>query len=176
MDTNNKIIVSAVLILAISFVAFNFVGLTGKSVANCQKSWATVTPSLGMAGDKFHIEFYSPKDVPGYPSANGFRMPVEIYRLREDGKLGERVDTFRTLDGGCYNTCDSGSVYLRTIGRFRSGDKWEDGKYAVVGEDLCNYGEYGPISTHENSIFATFRIEGTKVSSGDVSDKVKGDF
>ena len=127
METDNKILISAVLIIGIAiFASFLNTGLSGRATSDCEPPSAIATPKSGPAGSEFMIS------VSGY-----YSNPVDITRC-SDGSI---VETFtRTcIDDGTSNTVckNGGEATVKTLSRDVS-TVWQDGFYCVRVRDLCS--------------------------------------
>lgn len=149
MHHDNKILISAILILGIALVSLNLFGISGNIGTNvqCEKSWATVSPTVGKAGDNFNIQFYSSPDKAGV-NYNGIAMPIKI----NQGSNGPVIANYVRIDGCQGSTCDGGSITLNTASRSRN-TVWQDNTYYVSAIDRC---------TNDREILTSFTIKGSR--------------
>ena len=153
MERDNKILVSAILIISIALFASSLpLGISGKAVKrDCSLSVATVSPSVIYPGDTLRIDFSSSSEATPGADYNGIELPVYLNRAPPgiSCENGERVDSFRKLDGCNGNTCDAGSITVKTFSKEVSGT-WLPGQYCVTAIDRC---------TQERRIFTTFNLQ-----------------
>src|SRR3989344_4109223 len=139
MDKDHKILIIAFLLLGISLFASQFQAISGKAIKrDCQIASAAVTPRVGKPGDLFEINFFSNIESAFGADYNGIELPVYINRAPpgKDCSIGERVDSFRKLDGCNGNNCESGRISLITLPKEVS-PLWLPGEYCITAIDRC---------------------------------------
>ena len=152
MERDNKILISAVLIIGIALFASFSDNISGKAIKReCSLSTAIVSPAIIHPGDTFRIDFSSSSESNAGADYNGIELPIYLNRapFGVSCENGERVDSFRKLDGCNGNNCDSGSLTVKTFQKEVSGT-WLPGEYCVTAIDRC---------TQERRIFTIFTIQ-----------------
>ena len=142
MQHENKVILSAILVLGVAMLSFSFLNFTGNTV-NCVESSAVAHPSIINSGEIVTVE------VKG---GEGFYEEVRVFRrsLDRNGNIVDNRISFTAKDacGGKYK-CDDASFKIQTL----PGDQskiWVDGQdYVVKLKDVC---------TQEFTIETEFRI------------------
>ncbi|MBI2498634.1 hypothetical protein HYV88_00155 [Candidatus Woesearchaeota archaeon] len=140
MQQENKILLSAVLVLGVAMLSSSFLNLTG-NIVNCKESIATAIPNEINLGDSVTVNVGSGK---------GFYEEARVYKRNLD-RNGKAVDskisvTMRNICGGEYK-CKSGSSKIQT---YSQSDVWESNQdYVIKLKDVC---------TGDFTIEAPFRI------------------
>lgn len=116
MEKDNKILISAFLIVGLGIFASSLnIGISGRTIDNCEIPQATVNPKTIAAGESVKIDFT------GY-----LKSPADI--TSSDGRL---VETITRPCFGEGNVCDEGGSFeIKTLSRERS-SIWQDGSYCV---------------------------------------------
>lgn len=116
MEKDNKILISAILIIGIAVFASSLnTGISGRATGSCLLPVATVNPGTIAAGGTVRVDFT------GY-----IKSPADI--VTEDGRL---IETITRPCFGQGNVCkDGGSFEVKTLSRKLS-TKWQDGVYCV---------------------------------------------
>ncbi len=136
MEKDNKVLISAILIIGIAiFASLLTSNISGKAISkrDCSPAWASVTPKEGIAGTIFTISFDSePERQVNY---NGINGPIYIISKND----GRRVESFNKLYGDCSgNDCDSGTIAVKTMSQETGGTKWFSGEtYCPTAIDSC---------------------------------------
>jgi hypothetical protein len=118
-EKNRRIVLAAVVVLAVSLVAVNFEKITGNVVSNVDVS---VTPSTVAGGQ-----------VTVMVNANGNRLknPLELAKV---GGFERRNCHFENCDGGWCRKPRFGEAGTTLVANCRTSPTWSGGYYASVEE------------------------------------------
>ncbi len=134
MNNDNKVIMSALLILGISLFSFNIGTFTGKAGyrGDCKQSDAKIDDNILEAGDKIRVTVSSPSKG----AFEGVYNQAKVYRVTGNGE--ERVGGV-TLTNICENSqykCYSTQFDIQTISLDQN-PIWRPGRYVVKIKDVC---------------------------------------
>jgi len=135
LKTDNKILISAILIMGIAVLSFNlgsFSGNVGYTV-ECEQTTAYASPRFVEAGEKIRVRVLPTENKGLY---DGVYNQAKV--LRFEGSY-ERVIINSVSQNICQNgqyRCDETSFDIQTLPLSRS-RSWEPGNYVVRIKDVC---------------------------------------
>lgn len=128
MQQENKILLSAILVLGVAMLSYSFLNLTG-NIVNCKESTATVFPNEINLGESATVNVGGGEGF--YEEARVYKRNLDRNSKAVDSKIGA---TFRGACNGEYR-CKEGSFKVQT---YSLSDVWEDNQdYVVKLKDVC---------------------------------------
>lgn len=134
MHPDNKILISALLILGIALFSLKLDVFTGKEVfnVNCDQSAAYVSNDEIKAGEKIKVIVLP---TPNKGIYEGIYSDAEVYKV--EGKVEKRVGLAPSLTNICENSknrCYGAQFDIQTLSK---SDAWKPGNYLVKVKDVC---------------------------------------
>lgn len=135
MHTDNKILISAILILGIAVLSFNlgsFSGNVGYNV-DCEQATAYATPRFVEGGQKIRVTVLSTENEGTY---EGVYNEAKVYRLEGTYERKVSFASQNICQNGQYR-CDETVFDIQTFPITKS-KTWEPGNYVVRIKDVCS--------------------------------------
>ena len=114
-----KILITALVIIIIGAIFFNYTNMTGKAISDY--TTITITPKIVKAGEDIHIDIK--------PGLQGTYQEVEFYRANNDLKVGGADPN---ICGGVSKCYEDVIVEYKILGNWDKNDEWD---YTITSKD-----------------------------------------